>query len=259
MPFDEYLAYDAIDQTGLKNIAISPKYYKAWKGKAKDTKALKFGRAFHMAILEHERFMNTYIVAPEIDKRTKEGKIAYTEFEIRAHNREIISHEDMEMLKAMADSVHHHAPSMYLLEGSGINEVSLFWVDEETGLECKARIDRLRDDGFIIDLKTTEFAKPENIINESWKYMYRMQDAFYCDGYKAIKGEYPKGSGFIFVEKKLPYDACATLSHEELRRLGKESCRKHLETYARCKVTDTWPGYADDEVIVLTPPAWVKL
>ncbi len=47
--------------------------------------------------------------------------------------------------------------------GKGMNEVSIVWVDEQTGLKCKARLDRLtvyRGYPFVLDLKTSKDASP---------------------------------------------------------------------------------------------------
>src|SRR5882757_7827890 len=45
------------------------------------SEAMEFGTAFHMAVLEQERFVDEYIVPPECDRRTREGKATWAEFE----------------------------------------------------------------------------------------------------------------------------------------------------------------------------------
>ncbi|NBO40554.1 MAG: hypothetical protein EBU92_03265, partial [Betaproteobacteria bacterium] len=55
-------------------------------------------------------------------------------------------------------AIANHAGACTLLDGDIAIENSMFWTDQETGIECRARPDIIRPDGLIVDLKTTQDA-----------------------------------------------------------------------------------------------------
>ena len=72
----EYRAREGISSTELKKIMKSPMHYRYWKDNPEetDTPSLLFGRAAHKYILETYDFYTEFTVAPNVDRRTKEGK-----------------------------------------------------------------------------------------------------------------------------------------------------------------------------------------
>lgn len=72
----EYFAHSAINCSGLKLISSkTPAHFKYQQSEQrKPTPAMIIGSAVHCATLEPEAFNERYIVAPKIDKRTKDGK-----------------------------------------------------------------------------------------------------------------------------------------------------------------------------------------
>ena len=79
MTEEEYNALDAVRRSALWEMRKSPAHYLYKVTHPEEpTPALLFGVAAHMAVLEPERFQAEYIVAPKIDRRTKEGKEAWT-------------------------------------------------------------------------------------------------------------------------------------------------------------------------------------
>lgn len=71
----------------------------------------------------------------------------------------------------------------------GFPEVSFFWIDEETGVRCKARFDWLRP-GPLIDLKThgaqDDAETIDSFTNSISRYCYDLQAAHYIDAYRQI-------------------------------------------------------------------------
>ena len=77
----EYRQMEGISSTELKKLMKSPAHYKHWKDNPQeDTPALLFGRAAHKYILETYDFYNEFAVAPNCDRRTKEGKEKWNKF-----------------------------------------------------------------------------------------------------------------------------------------------------------------------------------
>ena len=75
MPAEQYHSHPAVGHSGLVRIMRSPAHYKDVLTDPPDpTPAMRLGTAFHTALLEPDRFGQTFVVAPKFDRRTKEGK-----------------------------------------------------------------------------------------------------------------------------------------------------------------------------------------
>lgn len=263
MPAEQYHAHPAISKTGLDKVAQSPRHYRWYKDNdTLDTKALVFGRAFHTMLLEPELIDRQVVIKPE-KYQTKEEcgrtiKEQKEEFEALHAGKAIISKDDLETAKSMAASIRDTASARFLLKGAGKIEPSLFWQDGETGVDCRARFDWLRDDGLIIDLKTTRCAKPEEFVKHAYSYRYHVQAAFYMEAYRAVTGNEAQGFAFIAVEKEPPYCACVFIADNAFIELGEIEYRKDIAAYADCLKSNQWPGYPDEKMVPLALPYWVE-
>ena len=145
MPEKEYHDHPAASNSKLGLLALSAAHMKAkvWK----DTPAKREGTAYHKVILEPIEFFKTYRVAPKIDRRSNDGKAeyAYLMAEVEEKGQILIFQDFMDRMKAMKKVMQAHTTASGLLTG-GKNEVSIFWQDQETGLECKARVDCIKED-----------------------------------------------------------------------------------------------------------------
>lgn len=257
LPNAEYHASDAISKSGLDEIAHSPAHYKAMKEAQEDDKqdsdALIFGSAFHDYILLPNTFQQTYVVLPEdFNGRTKEGKEHLEE--LKEANKVILKHEWMNDIEKMAASLANHPKSSTLLNG-GSPEVSIFWNDKATGIDCRCRPDYIHSKGILVDLKTTLDASPKAFARAVVNHRYHVQDAFYSEGFKQATGSYPHGFVFIAVEKKPPYGVACYELDEDAKLFGRELYENDLNTFLEAKTTDIWIAYSQ-EIETLSLPAW---
>ena len=92
--FPEYLGKkDYISASDLKNFLLSPKKYfyeKFEKQQKEEGRHFNIGSGLHELILEPDLFRTNYIISPKIDKRTKEGKLQFAEFEKTAQGKTIL-------------------------------------------------------------------------------------------------------------------------------------------------------------------------
>ena len=166
-----------------------------------ESEALLVGSAFHAMMLEPDVFKKDYAFEPSMDKRTKAGKEYIAEW--RKENESIPYHipgKYETMLINMQESLLAHPRYQELVkEGEGEREVIKLFEMEDA--KCKAKIDYYNDkDNYIVDIKTCNSVKIDDIIESIKKYMYGVQAAFYLDGLKAHKFY------FVFIEKKAPHD-----------------------------------------------------
>lgn len=213
------------------------------------TKALLFGIAAHMAILEPNKFAAEYAVAPNVDRRTKAGKEEYAAFLNANADATIISREDMDTILDMVNSLYENKAAIDLLNGR--HEVPVTWTDPDTGELCKAKFDTITAlDGkpYIVDYKTTDSCEDGVFERSARKYGYKFQAGMYCEGYFQT---FLEECGFAFVaqEKTAPYLVRVYLCDPEFIREGYDQYRTLLGMYHECKQTDTWPGYDAAELM----------
>jgi hypothetical protein len=264
---DENEVYHAdtrrIGKSGLDLIAKSPaiyyaKYLDPNRVREEPTKALLIGSAVHSAVLEPDDFARRYMILPELNLRTNAGKEKLEELSnhAKANKLTIISKDDYDLCQRMKDTVWKNRVASVLLE-SGQAETRIDFTHPENHVLCKAKPDWISENGWIVDLKTTEDASPAGFAKSVWNYRYHVQAAFYYDAFKAAYGEAPKGFVFIAVEKSAPYLTATywITPSLELFDLGRRTYMHDLEVYRQCLMRDEWPGYSE-EIQPLTIPGW---
>ena len=247
----EYHAADGISKSDLDLIHRSPAHYKA--ARHEDTPALRFGTAFHCAVLENDRFNETYIVI-EGDRRTNVVKAAIKE--AKDAGKSVLDAEDFNALMGMSQAVFKNPICAALLRGS-LKEHSVF--AELDGVRVKCRPDGWSTEkGVLFDLKSTEDASPEGFARTVAKYRYHVQDAFYRHVVASATDCDADDLSFIFVavEKKPPF-AVALYQLDELAALqGWVDAREDLRRYKAAKESGKWGGYSP-RIETLSLPRWV--
>ena len=208
-----------------------------------DTPALLFGRATHKMILEPETFFDEFVEGIRVDRRTKEGKAAWTDFVASAGDRDVITPEDMEILREMKKAIDADPIASMFLKGE--HEQSFFWTDATTGERCKVRPDCITEvDGktYIVDYKTTDSCANGAFERSVRKYGYKFQSGMYREGYFQCTF---KDAGFVFVaqEKSAPYAVRVYMCSEEFINEGYNQFREAIGIYHDCKVNDHFYGY----------------
>ena len=246
----EYHAADGVSKSDLDLIHRSPAHYKA--ARHEDTPALRFGTAFHCAVLENDRFNETYTVI-EGDRRTNVVKAAIKEAE--AAGKIILTADDFNALMNMSQTVFKNPICAALLRGS-LKEHSVF--SELDDVRVKCRPDGWNTEkGVLFDLKSTEDASPEGFARTVAKYRYHVQDAFYRHVVASATNCDADDLSFIFiaVEKKPPF-AVALYQLDELATLqGWVDAREDLRRYKAAKESGKWCGYSP-RIETLSLPRW---
>jgi len=253
LPFSEYLALpraEVANNGGLKLISRSPAHFAAHIDD--QSEALEFGRALHLLALEPEK-ADLVQVGPTKTWGTKAWRAAWEE----SPDTTLVTPAGMERVHGMADAVRAHEDIGSIMDG-GESEVTYIWNDKKTGVPMKSRIDCVRKiKGYgtvILDLKSTEDARPKAFMRAVEKYRYHVQQPLYTDGHEALVGPV-KDFLFVAVEKKKPYGVmCYQLDSAWVQR-GREQYQEDLKAFARCQETGEWPGYPGG-IHKLEMPPW---
>jgi len=262
-----YFDHPAMSQSKLKDLKKSPKHF--WTKHLSSARmiespseAMQFGTAVHTCLFEHAAFMKNYIILPKFDKRTKDGKVAYNEFIDNNINKTFIEEDDYIAVNQIRVAILNKKTSSILFGKNGILEQELYWIDEDTGIECKAKADYFIEpcaefpNGILIDLKTTINARPDEFTKSIYNYGYYNQMAWYCNGVKQLykTQDYPM---FIFipVEKVAPYECSFLMGDNDMLEAGLRENKKLLALYKQCMETKNWYGY-EDKIQSIALPAW---
>lgn len=243
-----------ISWSRLKHYAKSPAHFlEAWHNPPEQTPAMLLGSALHCLALEPEKFEARYVTAPACDRRTKAGRELWEEFETRAGGRAVLTPEQFAAANAMAGALLESTTAAKMLSLCQHREHTIHWTDPLTDLPCKGVIDAWGDNGFVLDIKTTDDAG-KSFSRTVANYMYHGQAAFYLDGLNT-NGHEARQFFFIVVEKSAPYGVRTYMCDWEMMAAGRALYQRLLERHAECLAAGEWPGYPD-EVVNLSLPAW---
>jgi len=228
-----------------------------------DTPALTFGRAFHSYILDGlEGFTRSFImVDPMPTKPTKKSTektiTSYTEWQKTLNGMTAISIEDYNTLGEMYGAIATHPTAAKLLM-EGRSEMSVFWTDEKTGLDCKCRPDRIPDGdhGVILDLKSVRNADIYAFTRAVMEYGYAREAGMYLEGFNAVSNAKVDAFVFICVEKEPPFRAEVYTLEDLFIEHGKNEFRRLIEIEAECRKAGYWPNYKHSEIRQLYLPNW---
>lgn len=262
----EYHALPSVSSSKLKTILRSPAHYHAaylaGAPRKEPTASMVLGSLTHTLFLEQEQYSSEYIIAPDCDRRTKEGKAVYAAFQDAADGMTIITAEQRDTAHDMARALCGH--QIHEAMTGGHAEASIFWTDDQTGLACRIRPDyhiapcEMWPTGLIIDVKTTDDARSDAFARTCVNFGYDLSAAMYCDGFQHHHGTTeldPPLFLLLVVERDAPHAvACYECSPEMLDK-GEEKYRKALEWLENCQRTDNWPGY-DAGIQLLNLPKW---
>lgn len=149
VPFAEYLKAKALSNSFLCGFERSAGYAEWSKNAPIDDEAesaADLGTLVHTLALEPDSLPDRYLVMPNLRLTTIAGREKAAEYEAQAKAAGLIPVDAATMRKArlMAGSMMAHPDmQMWLTAVNGYSEATIIWRDDQTGLLCKARCDRL--------------------------------------------------------------------------------------------------------------------
>ena len=249
----DYNTIPAVRRSDLWELRKSPAHYLyAITHQKEPTAALLFGTAAHKYILETDDFWNAYILAPEVDRRTKDGKATWAEFqhELMETGKAAITPSDYTVIEDMDAAIMANETAAKLLK-TGRREVPVEWTDPETGELCKCRPDCITEfngQPYIVDYKTTTSCEDGAFERSCRYYGYKLQAAMYTEGmFHADLTRYR--FAFVAQEKDPPFAVRVYFCDDGFIQEGQAMFRSLMDIYHRCKKSGSWPGYEDKELI----------
>ncbi|HEV6951923.1 MAG TPA: PD-(D/E)XK nuclease-like domain-containing protein [Promicromonospora sp.] len=252
-----YHSLPGLSSTGVKAMLDSPARYR-WDSEHRvEKKAFDLGHAVHgkvlgvgldIAVIPDDALgangaTNTKVAKEFIAAARAEGKVP-------------VKSDVAAQVDAMAEAVLAHRDARALLE-HGQPEVSLLWDDPDTGVRCRGRIDYVRANGLLVDLKTSGVTvNPRSWAATAARLGHGEQSVHYREGWHVLTGERAR-MVHVLVETAEPHFVSVAELDDEFDLVAGERVRAAIDLYAKCLATDTWPAYPDG-ISRITPPRWYR-
>lgn len=220
--------------------------------------AMRFGNVFHPAVLEPARFARDFAIAPDFgDRRYKGPKEAWERWQVENAGKTILDPDDAKAIRGMVAACRAHELLGRILRYPGRAEVTVRWDDAESGLPAAARLDWYVEElGLVVDLKSTEDARPGPFARSVASYRYHVQEAHYRAGLAAV-GKPCEHFVLAAIEKRPPYLVALYKLDEYAVERGERSRRRDIRRLEESAVRNVWPGY-DERILSLELPRWAE-
>lgn len=243
IPEAEYHSLPGLSSTGVKKMLDSPAVFHQYEREGEAPREVfDVGSAAHAKILG----VGSGVIAYPPEHLTPSGnvstKAAATEWAAAQREAGLIpvTPDQIDRVNAMSDAVAAHPDAHQLLTG-GDPEVSLIWDDPDTGARCRGRIDYVRGEGLLVDLKTAESPRPDTWKNTAARLGYAEQRIHYGNGWEALTGVWPRFLQVV-VDKKPPHLVFVAQFDDVFEAKAAERVRWAVDTYARATEANEWPG-----------------
>lgn len=260
VPFSEYIRWPCLSVSTLKAFSVSPAqlvYEQTIEGREgrKVSDDMRLGSAVDRLVFEgKDAFEAGFIACPEGMKRDERHE-KYQAFLARAGDREVMKPADFDRAKWIAASVMMH-PLLRNGAMKGKTQVSMAWVDPETGLMCKSRPDMYdpSSDPIIWDLKVTTAAAAGEFERHAEAMRWHWQAYWYLTGCSVLTGFGHHMFRDIAVRSAPVHSAHIHEFSEDFIGLAEDQVRPLVRQYAELQSVprEEWPA-CDGEVHIAEP------
>ena len=265
---EDYHANAALSHSKLETFRRRPAlFYKKYIANSlppiEPSSAFRIGSAAHTAILEPKHFRSRYVIKPEgIDRRTKDGKVAFAAFEAENVGKIVIAGDEHDQVQAMLHSVCYHKLASPLICG-GVAEAT--W-RTQGAMPLQCRTDYFNPAGcelsagrpYVADLKTVESLDDEafsNFEKAVFRYGYHRQAGFYLPLITEILGSPVFDFFFIAVEKVEPFGVAVYRLSDDAVARGQDESIEDLRGIRSCMARGIWPNI-EEKLHELGLPKW---
>lgn len=252
--------------SSLSNFAISPIHFIKYITQPKTTSPqMQLGSLVHTLILEPQE-ASKYIVSPKFDLRKKADKEAKEEFELANQGREVIDPDVWQQAKDMQESVYSYKKAESVLNKMYITEEE-FRINV-LGLPMRGFIDgigKIEDSPYIVELKTSKTADPNEVPKDFFNKKYYIQAAVYTLALRELgmlKADEYAPFMYIVVESSYPYITTVFQADQAYIDYGINELHRLLNDF-RSWMDAGFPvsGYSKtglEEIYPLGLPMWIK-
>lgn len=225
-----------LSYSSLKEFALSPKHYIHYLTRPRiETADMLIGSAVHNLLLE-DNFNEKYAVMEPCDKRTKAGKEYAEKFEAEHAGKSILTKDQDQQVQNMFHACMDFKPAKELIMSLQFTEHK-FNIEVE-GLPVVGYIDGLNDKA-IVEIKTVQSSRPQDLIREFYNRMYHLQGGIYYHAHDLTKDVY-----YIAIEKTEPFNVTVLYATDDYLQKGIAEMSRLCSQFNTCLNFNLWnEGY----------------
>lgn len=248
VPEAEYHQWDAFNASTAKTLLKhTPKraYYERMNPKD-PSPAMIWGTEAHTFLLEPETVNGRYMPPLGIQKRSKADRETWAKYLADNAGKELMDATRMQAHYDMSHEMHTRDDWREIWKNRIAVEVCVVWLDDETGLLMKCRIDmisRYLGGSVVIDYKTCADASAWKFGKDCHEFGYDVQAAHYLAAADSIAPGDDRAFVLAAQEKTPPYDAMLHTLDPASMESGRIRWRRAVRTWAACVEDDDYPGY----------------
>ncbi len=253
----EYQALEGVNFSYFKNFFVSPYHYLWCKNNPeKETDDLLVGNAIHCAVLQPETWEHKFVVAPKLDRRKTEDKIAWNIFVEASKGKVVLTDEQFNLVLQCSSAIKDNKYFKSLVSEGDEIIIESAGNCEFAGSMIKGRIDLYNvTKNIIFDIKS---CKDMPTLSQMKKYaehrLHYMQGFFYSE---IVMKRYNLKSRpsvvFGYVHKKAPF----TIGLSQFGNKFMDKAARQLEDalcrFENCKLNSSFP-----DAVTSTSPAVIE-
>jgi hypothetical protein len=233
MPNTVYHSFkDWYSSTMIKHVLRSVEsFFYEIEQPSKNSIAFERGAAFHVGVesLATRGDLSLFdLEVIECPTKTIDSK-AWKNLKEENPDKVVLPTPEIEKARQMAQKLYEKAGEVNYFVG-GYAELSFFWIDKETGLQLKCRLDWFRPDanGWITDYKSSKAPQLESFAKDIAIYNYHFSAAMYLEGLFRVLGIIAKHWHFLVIANTPPFEVEAYPLDEPSLNEGHALFRKCL-------------------------------
>lgn len=208
--------------------------------------AMILGSAIDCKVLTSDQFEKRFVI---LEKPTGKGSVAEWAdiLQKAAESRlTVLKKDQYETVLRCKEALHSHKDSADLLAGMFNQQRKLKWHDKENDLPLTGYLDfesKAWDSDFIVDLKTSSNADPDQFEKDAAKYDYPIQCGMYLDAMHKIRFKFPYFI-FLVVETDEPFNVSVNFIEADVADFCKDLVKDQLKRFRYCMDNNLWhQGY----------------
>ena len=245
---EQYHSHDSISASGLKTIYKKSVFHHL-NQKPFTSTSMNFGSAVHSVLLEDST--DELATLPEdLNLKTIKGRETKEKFIKDNPDKIVITHKENNNIQKIIKNYRQNDLAMEILFSLTEKEISYYGTIDN--IDCRIRPDGIKENDFIMDIKTCQDASPTAFRKAIYYYAYHLQACFYSEalGFK------PENFRFIAIENQHPFSVVVYSMSDDMIESGKLAWRTAFKQWKKYKQTGvatqyTWDNKNNDGSLIL--------
>ena len=245
---EQYHSHDSISASGLKTIYKKSVFHHL-NQKPFTSTSMNFGSAVHSVLLEDST--DELATLPEdLNLKTIKGREAKQKFIKDNPDKIVITYKENNNIQKIIKNYRQNDLAMEILFSLTEKEISYYGTIDN--IDCRIRPDGIKENDFIMDIKTCQDASPTAFRKAIYYYAYHLQACFYSEalGFK------PENFRFIAIENQHPFSVVVYSMSDDMIESGKLAWRTAFKQWKKYKQTGvatqyTWDNKNNDGSLIV--------